>query len=298
MPSGVAGPADAAGSVDATGPAVPAGPAGAFVTPGARAPDRSGGDVPGAPGHRSPQVPAPARGQVPAPARAPRSSRPVRAAKGEPHAPRRLPQRHSVRGQILDALRNALVCGELTAGEVYSAPALAERFGVSATPVREAMQQLACEGAVEVVPNRGFRVARRTTRDLAELAEIRELIELPAMLELSRTLPPERWNELRPLAADTVAAAARGDRVGYAESDRAFHHALLSLTGNRQLALLGDDLHRRAQGPLDCGGLVRSADLIADAAEHAVLLDALAAQDLAVVEQLVREHISGARRSA
>ena len=48
--------------------------------------------------------------------------------------------------------------GELCPGEVYSAPALGERFGVSATPVREAMQQLALEGAVEVVPNRGFRV--------------------------------------------------------------------------------------------------------------------------------------------
>src|SRR5689334_23142455 len=59
----------------------------------------------------------------------------------------RLVQRASVRGQILDALRTALVAGELTPGEVYSAPALGERFGVSATPVREAMQQLAQEGA-------------------------------------------------------------------------------------------------------------------------------------------------------
>lgn len=64
-------------------------------------------------------------------------------------------QRASVRGQILDALRTALVTGELAPGAVYSAPALGERFGVSATPVREAMQQLALEGAVEVVPNRG-----------------------------------------------------------------------------------------------------------------------------------------------
>ncbi|MEV6314374.1 GntR family transcriptional regulator [Streptomyces sp. NPDC051776] len=234
--------------------------------------------------------------QVPAPTRALRTPRRPSGTKAEPRAPRRLPQRHSVRGQILDALRNALVCGELTAGEVYSAPALAERFGVSATPVREAMHQLACEGAVEVVPNRGFRVAGRTARDLSELAEIRALIEVPVMLGLSRALPPERWNELRHLAADTVAAAARGDRAGYAESDRAFHHALLSLTGNAQLVLLADDLHRRAQGPLDCGP-VRSADLVADAAEHAALLDALAAQDLAVVEQLVREHIAGAYRS-
>ncbi|MCZ9344879.1 GntR family transcriptional regulator, partial [Streptomyces sp. TRM76130] len=62
--------------------------------------------------------------------------------------PRPVVQRSSVRGQVLDALRAALVAGELRPGEVYSAPALGERFGVSATPVREAMQQLAQEGAV------------------------------------------------------------------------------------------------------------------------------------------------------
>ena len=70
--------------------------------------------------------------------------------------PKQQPERHSVRGQILTALREALLSGELVPGEVYSAPALAEQFGVSATPVREAMQRLESEGAVETVPNRGF----------------------------------------------------------------------------------------------------------------------------------------------
>jgi len=95
-----------------------------------------------------------------------------------------VPRRHSVRGQVLAALRRALVDGELTPGEVYSAPALGERYGVSATPVREAMQQLAGEGAVEVVPNRGFRVAERSARDLAELAEVRAMLEVPAIVRL------------------------------------------------------------------------------------------------------------------
>lgn len=142
-------------------------------------------------------------------------------------------QRASVRGQILDALRTALVAGELAPGAVYSAPALGERFGVSATPVREAMQQLALEGAVEVVPNRGFRVIERGTRELAELAEIRALIEVPVMLRLACTVPAARWAELRPLAEATVRAATSGCRATYAESDRAFHRAVLALMRQR-----------------------------------------------------------------
>jgi len=130
--------------------------------------------------------------------------------------PRPVVQRASVRGQILDALRTALVAGELRPGEVYSAPALGERFGVSATPVREAMQQLALEGAVEVVPNRGFRVVERGARELAELAEVRALIEVPVVLRLARSVPVERWAELRPVAESTVRAASSGCPATYA----------------------------------------------------------------------------------
>ncbi|MGA4845914.1 GntR family transcriptional regulator [Streptomyces sp. G5(2025)] len=204
-------------------------------------------------------------------------------------------RRNSVRGQILDALRSALVGGELTPGEVYSAPVLGERFGVSATPVREAMQQLASEGAVEVVPNRGFRVVERGARELAELAEVRALIEVPVMLRLARTVPAARWSGLLPLAEATVAAAAGGDLARYAEADRAFHGAVLSLSGNRQLVQVADDLHRRSQWPLVSGPVAgRRAELVADAAEHMALLEALIAQDLAVVPGLVGEHFAGA----
>lgn len=214
-------------------------------------------------------------------------------------APARVPAqtrkvlRHSVRGQILDALRAALVDGELVPGEIYSGPALGERFGVSATPVREAMQQLALEGAVECLPNRGFRVLSRTPRELAELAEVRAMLEVPVMLRLARSLPAETWEALRPAAAATAEAAAAGDVPGYAEADRAFHREVLALAGNDQLVQVAEELHRRAQWPLPGAPRVRRADLVADAAEHAALLEALAAGDLPVVESLVREHFAG-----
>ena len=233
---------------------------------------------------------------VPAPsARVPEQARGEHTHGERPHeAPRVQVRRHSVRGQVLEALRASLVDGELVPGQVYSAPALGARFGVSATPVREAMQQLAVEGAVEVVPNRGFRVAERGPHELAELAEVRALIEVPVMLRLARTVPPVRWCALRPLADATVAAAAVGDRASYAEADRAFHGAVLALAGNSSLVAVADDLHRRSQWPLVDNPVTRRADLLADASEHTALLDALIAQDVTVVQSLVREHFAGA----
>ncbi|MEU3554887.1 GntR family transcriptional regulator [Streptomyces fragilis] len=242
--------------------------------------DRAGSGARGAHPHDGP---AGAAGALPAPR--------------EPHAPR-VVRRASVREQVLSALRTALVSGELAPGEVHSAPVLGQRLGVSATPVREAMQQLALEGAVEVVPNRGFRVAERGARELAELAEVRALLEVPVVLRLARTVPPERWAELRPPAERTVLAASSGCAATYAEADRAFHRALLSLAGNAELVRIAEDLHRRAQWP-QAGGAARArghAELLADAAEHHALLDALVARDLDVVRRLVEEHFTGARR--
>lgn len=142
-----------------------------------------------------------------------------------PVRPRSLPERHSVRAQVLAALRDALAGGQLAPGEVYSAPALAERYGVSATPVREAMQQLASEGAVETVPNRGFRIAGHTARDAAELAEVRAALEVPAIMRLARTVPrsagtncarwprrpspPPPWATAPPTPRPTAASTAR-----------------------------------------------------------------------------------------
>lgn len=247
-----------------------------------------------APGPAAAPAPAPVPGPAPvsAPASVPGSARQERPPE---QRPRPVVQRASVRGQILDALRTALVTGELLPGEVYSAPVLGERFGVSATPVREAMQQLALEGAVEVVPNRGFRVIVRGARELAELAEVRALLEVPVLTRLARTVPAERWAELRPLAEAGVRAAATGCRATYAEADRVFHSAVLALSGNEQLVGIAEDLHRRSQWPLVGGPTGRGrAALVADAADHLALLEALAAGEPDAVQTLMRNHFAGA----
>jgi DNA-binding GntR family transcriptional regulator len=107
-------------------------------------------------------------------------------------------------------------------------------------------------------------------------------------------VPAGRWAELRPLAEATVRVASGGDVAGYAEADRAFHRAVLGLAGNEQLVRLADDLQRRAQWPARgvVGAGVRHgrASLVADAAEHTALLDALIAQDAGVVGALVADH--------
>ena len=200
----------------------------------------------------------------------------------------------SLREQVSHALRAALVAGELRPGVVYSAPVLAAGFGVSATPVREAMLDLAKEGLVEVVRNKGFRVTELSESDLDQFTEIRALIEIPVMAALARTAQREHLEALRPTAEAIVTAARGRDLIGYVEADQAFHLGLLSLSGNRHLVEVVSDLRNRSR----LYGLPSLADagaLAASAEEHLVMLDTLLAGDADAVEHLMRAHLTHVR---
>src|SRR5690242_1442091 len=124
-----------------------------------------------------------------------------------------LPGRPSVRSQVLQALRGALVSGQMEPGQVYSAPALAARFGVSPTPVREAMLELAKEGLIDVVRNKGFRVRPLSDRELDEITEMRLLLEVPTSVRAAAAATPEDVARLRPMAQRLVKLAGAKDLI-------------------------------------------------------------------------------------
>jgi DNA-binding GntR family transcriptional regulator len=213
-------------------------------------------------------------------------------------APLALPElggrRSNYRDQIAHALRAALVAGQLRPGELYSAPALAARFGVSATPVREAMLDLVREGLVETVSNKGFRVTAVTDRQLDEYNQIRSLIEIPTVTGLAASARHADLAALRPEAEAIVAAAAQGDLIGYVEADRRFHLGLLALAGNRHLVEVVGDLRKRSR-LYGLTALTKRGLLQASAVEHLELLDLLLARDEAAVHTVMTRHLGHVR---
>ncbi|KAB1144959.1 GntR family transcriptional regulator [Streptomyces luteolifulvus] len=200
----------------------------------------------------------------------------------------------SYRERVADALRAALIAGELRPGEVYSAPGLAARFGVSATPVREAMLDLAKEGLVDTVPNKGFRVTVVSERELDEYTHIRSLIEIPTTASLATTADPADLEALRPVAEEIVSSAASGDLIAYIEADLRFHLGLLSLAGNGHLVEVVRDLRRRSR-LYGLTALVEAGRLEASAEEHLDLLDALTARDTERTREVMTRHLGHVR---
>lgn len=202
--------------------------------------------------------------------------------------------RQNVREQVAQALRAALVAGEMRPGVVYSAPTLAARFGVSPTPVREAMLDLAKEGLVTAVRNKGFRVTELSERDLDEITEVRALIEVPTVGRIAADVPAEAIIALRPLAEAIVTAARDRDILGYIEADNTFHLALLTLAGNDHLIEVVRDLRHRSR-LYGVPSLAERGELIPSAEEHLRLLDTVASGDAAEAEAVMRHHLRHVR---
>jgi DNA-binding GntR family transcriptional regulator len=203
-------------------------------------------------------------------------------------------QSRSFRDQVQGALEAALVSGELKPGELYSAPMLGERFGVSATPVREAMLALAKDGLIVAERNRGFRVVEVSESDLEDIFQIRLMLEVPSTVEAAKITTPDVVDELDEIADEIVRSAAAGNLIDYLEADRRFHATLIAQLGNRRLEEMITRLRRQTR-LFGLDELARGGRLVASAEEHHMLAAAIRAKDLPETRRLMTSHITHVR---
>lgn len=201
----------------------------------------------------------------------------------------------NLRETVLEQLRTAIITGELAEGTLVSAPTLGAALGVSATPVREAMMDLAREGLVETVKNKGFRITTMGEKALDDLTQLRILIEPPAMRLIEQDIPESEYDELEALADACLSAAQDEDLSEYLRNDREFHARILSYTDNPQLVELATSLRIRTR-LYGIGLLARKGRLAESAREHHDLIRLIRAGDLAGAELLLRRHINHARK--
>jgi DNA-binding GntR family transcriptional regulator len=201
----------------------------------------------------------------------------------------------SLRTQAVRAIRGAIITGELEPGSVHSARALAERLGVSVTPVREAMVDLASEGLVTVVRNRGFKVTLLSQGDLDEILQLRVLLEVPVVGAVARQeIGAADHTSLAAICAEIEQSAKTGDLAGFLEADRRFHGGLTDLFGNGRITLMVSQLRDQTR-LYGLSRLVRDGQLQESAAEHAAILAAVTAGNKQSAERLTHKHLRHTR---
>jgi DNA-binding GntR family transcriptional regulator len=199
-------------------------------------------------------------------------------------------QTDTVNAQVLDALRAAVISGELPPGTLHSVQTLATQLGVSRTPVREALIKLAQQRMVRFERNRGVRVLQTSLHDLEEVFALRLLLEVPATRRASQQIDESGRRELRRLYQAMERCARADDEYRMWEHDRRFHLVVLQASGNLRLAEYVDGLRDMVlRRGVSTAGLSRSLDDIV--AEHREVLDRIEARDADGAAEAMQAHL-------
>lgn len=206
--------------------------------------------------------------------------------------------RLNMQEKVAGGLRAKIISGELVSGVSLSEVTIAEDFGVSRTPVREALKQLQTEGLVEIRPRVGTFVKAPTRLDVYELFQLKEIVEGAAASMLAQRGDVPELAELRRNVERSQAAARSDDVEGYAALVDEFHTLIVHGAGNRKLIrhyeLLMNQLAypRLVQTSLSLPGRLARSD-----AEHHHVLEIISAKDGATAERIMRDHVRASREA-
>ncbi len=150
-----------------------------------------------------------------------------------------------LRDVVFLTLRQAILRGDLMPGERLMEIQLANMLGVSRTPVREAIRKLELEGLVLMVPRKGAEVAEITEKDLRDVLEVREALEVLAVQLACKKITAEQITLLREKERAYEEAIQGGDLTQIAETDVQFHDVIYGATNNDKLVVLLNNMREQ-----------------------------------------------------
>lgn len=196
--------------------------------------------------------------------------------------------------QVAERLRERIFAHALEPGAWVDEQALALEFGISRTPLREALKVLAAEGLVELRPRRGCYVAEVSERHLDEVFPVMAVLEAKAAEEAARRLTSADFSRLQSIHDELERAAASGDADSFFSVNQRFHTAVQDLAGNGYLRHLIDDARRVLR--LTRRDSLRLAGRIAQSLqEHREIMDALAQRNGELAARRMHDHLLAGR---
>lgn len=201
-----------------------------------------------------------------------------------------------LRDVVFQTLRKAILTGELMPGERLMEIHLAQKLGVSRTPIREAIRKLELEGLVMNIPRRGAQVAEISERGLRDVLEVRRALDTFCAELACERISDEEKEALKKACKDFEAAVETKDVTVIAKADVAFHDIIVGATGNERLVALQNNLAEQMyryrfeyiKDVSQHGRLIE---------EHRVLMDAILKGNIIGARDAAREHIDNQEKS-
>ena len=193
--------------------------------------------------------------------------------------------------EIRETLEQRIVEGEFKDGERLDEVSLAKRFGVSRTPLREALRMLAGSGLVELIPRRGAFVRHPGLVELLEMFEVMAELEALCGRHAARRIAPSSLAELSIAAKACGEAMEKQDPDAYYQLNEEFHQIIYQAAGNKFLATEAGRLQKRLR-PFRRMQLRARGRMEQSMKEHNVILKAMEAGDGDLVSATLREHVA------
>ncbi|MEO0620390.1 MAG: GntR family transcriptional regulator [Pseudomonadota bacterium] len=198
--------------------------------------------------------------------------------------------RRSLHDELIERMRALITDGSLAPGQKVPEKALCEQFGVSRTPLREALKVLAHEGLVELIPNRGATVARLTVEDLDEVFPIMGALEALAGELACTNIDDAALAEIERAHVQMIACYAAQDLDGYFSHNQAIHDAITHAAGNPMLAAMQSGLAGRVRRARYLANMSQER-WAAAVAEHEEMLAALRKRDGTGLGRVLKRHL-------
>ena len=193
----------------------------------------------------------------------------------------------TLREKILENIRDAIISGSLKAGSRVSEPELAERYGISRTPIREAFRQLESEGYLTVIPRRGAVVSEFSQKDVEEFYAIKSILEGYAARCACEKLTPKELDKLQAINDRLADLAKHNDVKSFFKIHNDFHDLFIKAADNEKLRELITSVVNRFQR-LRLMSLSLPERMRISVQEHEKIIDAFRRKDAATAEALVR----------
>lgn len=195
-----------------------------------------------------------------------------------------------LRDLVFNTLRQAILKGELKPGERLMEIQLAEKLGVSRTPIREAIRKLELEGLVLMIPRRGAEVAKISHKSLQDVLEVRGALEALATDLACQRITEEEVEDLRKAQNNFKKAVESGTEMQIAEADEAYHDIIYNASNNKRLVQMINNLREQMyRYRLEYIKDEAQRGILID--EHEKILEAIRIRDIIRAKALMKEHI-------
>lgn len=201
-----------------------------------------------------------------------------------------------LRDVVFNTLREAILKGELVPGERLMEKQLAERMGVSRTPIREAIRKLELEGLVLMVPRKGAEVAKITEKDITDVLEVRATLESLAVRLACEKMDQEDLEKLEKLRDDFERAARNKEIETLIKKDVEFHDAIFAATGNDKLIHIVNNLREQIYR-FRVKYISQMANYDVLVKEHEEIVKSIKNRDKIKAEEIVVRHIENQERA-